>query len=89
MPALKKALASETPFVRKYAARALGNAKDGTDALIKALSDKNADVRREAVWSLALIGSGARKSESALKKALGDVDYVVRYAAAEALRKIK
>jgi len=76
--------------VRKYAARALGDVGKGADALMEALSDKDAEVRREAVWSLALIGPSAKSAAGALKKAQGsDVDYVVRFAAAEALKKVR
>jgi HEAT repeat protein len=76
-------------FVRKYAARALGDAKEGADALSKALADADPEVRREAVWSLGLIGPGAKGAQAALKKAVaGDVDYVVRFAAGEALKRI-
>jgi HEAT repeat protein len=80
---------SKNPFVRKYAARALGDAKDGADALAKALADEDAEVRREAVWSLGLIGPGAKSSAAGLKKAAAeDVDYVVRFAAGEAVKRI-
>jgi len=91
IPVLKKVLAGGDPLVRKYAARAIGNvgkdAEATLDALVTALADKDADVRREAVWSLALIGplEGAR---DALNRALTDSDYVVRYAAGEALKRI-
>jgi HEAT repeat protein len=80
---------SKDAFVRKYAARALGDAKGGVDVLAKALSDKDPEVRREAVWSLGLIGSEAKSASAALKKAASeDADYAVRYAAPEALKRI-
>jgi pectate lyase len=78
-------------LVRKYAARALGNARGGAGALIKALADKDSEVRREAVWSLGLIGPGAKAAgaAAALKKAaVNDIDFMVRYAAPEALKRI-
>ena len=92
VPALVMALSGGDPFVRKYAARALGNvgadARGGVDALVKALGGKDAEVRREAVWSLALIGPAAKGAADALTKAQkDDSDYVVRFAAAEALKR--
>jgi len=95
VPVLAKALSSSDTLVRKYAARAIGNASkdtpgNGVDALIKVLSDKDGEVRREAAWSLALIGPGAKKAEGALTTAKDrDTDYVVRYAAGEALERIR
>ncbi len=94
LPALEKALAGGDPFVRKYAARALGtvgkDAAGATGALVKALSDKDAEVRREVVWSLALIGKAAGSASGALESAAKkDADYVVRYAAGAALKKVR
>jgi len=94
IPALKQALAGTDPYVRKYAARALGDigkeASGAADDLVRALSDKNAEVRREAVWSLALIGASDKPAASALKKAgQNDSDWVVRYAAMRAMKEIK
>jgi len=95
IPVLTKAIFSKDPLVRKYAARAIGNIGreaegKGVDALIKALSDSEAEVRREAVWSLALIVPEAKKAQSALTTVKDkDPDYVVRYAAAAVLEKIK
>jgi HEAT repeat protein len=95
VPVLVAALGSPEAWNRKYAARALGDAAKGKGgeaavaALVEALADADAEVRREAVWSLALIGGGAGSAESALKKAeTRDADYVVRYAAGEALKRI-
>jgi pectate lyase len=92
--ALKKALSADDPLVRKYASRALGNIGEGVaggvDALTQALADKDAEVRREAVWSLTLIGPAAKGAAGVLKKAnTTDADYVVRYAAGEALKRIE
>lgn len=91
LPALKQALAGNDPYVRKYAARAFGDmgkeAAGAVDDLVKALSDRNAEVRREAVWSLALIGASDKPAASALKKAgQNDSDWVVRYAAMQAMK---
>jgi HEAT repeat protein len=86
LPALKRALAGDDPLVRKYAARAVGDAgandAGAVDALAAALADGNADVRREAVWSLTLLGPAAASAAGALERAAKkDGDYVVRYAA--------
>jgi len=92
VPTLIKAIKHESVLVRKYAARALGNTGDAgaVDALAKALDDKNAEVRRESVWSLALLGPTAGKASRILNKAAQeDPDYVVRYAAGEALKLVK
>ncbi len=78
----------KSALVRKYAARALGDAKAGASALIKALTDENPEVCREAVWSLGLIGPEAKGAAAALEKACADNDYIVRYAAAAALKRI-
>lgn len=71
-------------FSRKHAARVLRNAGPAAvPVLAKALGDKDAGVRREAAWSLGYLRAGA----DALKAALDDPDYVVRVAAAEALKR--
>jgi HEAT repeat protein len=65
-------------------------ASGAADDLVKVLSDKNAEVRREAVWSLALIGASDKAAASALKKAgQNDSDWVVRYAAMQAMKEIR
>jgi len=90
LPALEKALSGRDKLVRKYAARAAADiGRNAVGILVKALADTNGEVRREAVWSLALIGPDAAKASGALKKALNDDDYVVRYAAKETIRRIK
>jgi len=94
VPVLIQAFENGDAWTRKYAARALGDAAresgsvQAVDALIKGLQDNNAEVRREAVLSLALIESKAGKAASSLKEALGDADYIVRYAAEKALTRI-
>ncbi len=90
LPALKKAVTGTDAYVRKFAARGLSGAGAGAvPVLTKALSDKNAEVRREAVWSLARIGKDAKSAIGELEKARKDSDYVVRYAAGDALKRIK
>jgi HEAT repeat protein len=79
---------SDNAFVRRHSARALGHSDAGhqaVEALAQVLVDADPDVRREAVWAFALIGPPDEPARAALKKALGDEDYVVRFAAAEAL----
>jgi HEAT repeat protein len=80
---------------RKHAARALGSIgpkgrqAERVAALIIALRDSDAEVRREVVWSLALIGPAAGSAATGLQKARdSDPDYVVRHAAGEALKRI-
>ncbi len=88
--ALGKAVTADDQLVRKYAARALSGAGEGAvPVLVGALKDKDAEVRREAVWSLALLGPAAGKAKDPLEKAgREDPDYVVRYAATVALKRI-
>jgi HEAT repeat protein len=84
--ALATALAKhKSAFVRACAARALAGEGATAPALVRTLSDRDATVRREAVWAL---GRAARSNEvaAALRKALDDPDYVVRTAAAEILK---
>jgi HEAT repeat protein len=80
---------------RIYCVRALGHAgrdretAQAVDALIKALEDSNARVRREAVWALGLIGPGAKSAYKALERsAEKDSDYIVAGASAEVLDRI-
>ena len=86
--ALLKALAgSKSPFVRGCAARALAGQSAADAAFVRALADLDAGVRREAAWALGLRGAGSKDAVAALRKALDDPDYVVRTAAAAALRR--
>jgi HEAT repeat protein len=84
---LIKALKSDDPWRRKYAARALGDAARGAadaaalNALLKLLSDRDAEVRREAVWSLGLVGPKRPGLADGLKALFRDDDHVVRVAA--------
>jgi HEAT repeat protein len=88
--ALTGLLGGQSAFVRKYAARALGGGADpaAVSALVKALGDSDAEVRREAVWSLGRLGAPARSAVKDLERLAGDDDYVVRYAAAEVARRL-
>jgi len=92
VPILAKALESGDPWIRKHAARALGNAGAGDGAseaiaaLLKTLKDSDVEVRRETVWSLCLIGKKENKALESIKTCVDDPDYIVRYTAAQALR---
>lgn len=92
---LIRVLSDKKNFNRKYAARALGNIRKRsagnkiTAALVTMLEDKDAEVRREAVWSLGLMGPQAEKAVNALKEtAEKDPDYMVRCAASEVIKRI-
>jgi len=94
VPSLKRALAGDDPYVRKYAARALADIGPDVsgviEGLMSALSDKDTEVRREAVWSLGLMGPAAQKASGSLNSVReNDPDYVVRYAAGETLKRIE
>jgi HEAT repeat protein len=92
VPALVEALGEEgDSWNRARAARALcaigPEAGPATDALVGALGAEDAETRREAAWALAAIGPGAEKAAAALGRAKADPDYLVRYAAAAALKR--
>ncbi len=92
VPALSKLLLEGAdPWSRYNAATGLSGigveAKSAESALIKALSDRDSEVRAEAAWALGSIGPGA-KAVASLKKALSDSDPVVRLAATDTLKKI-
>lgn len=78
-------LAARAPAIRARAAEALGflRAYQAEDALIRALDDPAADVRRQA--AMALAWSGGRKAMPRLLDALNDDDWVTRQAAHVAL----
>ena len=63
-------------------------ARDAVPALIDALRDEDADVRRAAVRSLGWIGPEAKAALPALKKALIDNDSSIRVAAARSMEMI-
>ena len=58
-------------------------------ALIRAMQDDNAGIRREAAFVLARIGSASKPAVPALRAALNDADADVRWYAAFALRSIE
>jgi len=91
IPMLSAALVDKAdPWARRHAARALGGAgATAVPPLVKALSDSDALVRREAAWSLGEIGEPAGEAAKALLRAKDDGDFVVRVAAADALRRIR
>ncbi|MBN2453282.1 MAG: HEAT repeat domain-containing protein, partial [Candidatus Omnitrophica bacterium] len=62
--------------------------KAAVPELIKALGDKNDDVRKNAAEALGRIGQAAKDAVPALVKALGDKNDVVRKNAAETLGRI-
>jgi HEAT repeat protein len=87
VPALTKALQHNQYFVRRIAARALGEAggAGAVPALIKALQDTDRSVRVISVKSLGRIGSDAEEAIPALTRALEDERYDVRTSATRAL----
>lgn len=91
-PKLSKALSDSKPYVRRGAAKALGEigpgAKDAVPELGKALSDSESAVRREAAKALGEIGPDAKDAVPELGKALNDSEPAVRRSAVEALGKI-
>jgi HEAT repeat protein len=77
--------------VRWNAARALGKIQAGpagVEALARALTDKDAEVREHAAEALGDIGPTAAAAVAALTTALKDENYKVRRDAADALGKI-
>jgi HEAT repeat protein len=84
---LIEALEDGNPDVRILAADRLGHsgskAPERAQALVKALTDKHAGVRRQAAWSLSLVGTEAWPP---LRAALPDESSQVRATALLALR---
>jgi len=87
IPALAKALQHEQYFVRRFAARALGETGGAraVPALIKALQDEDRNVRRITAQALGKIGPDAKEAIPALTRALQDGHYPVRTSATRAL----
>jgi len=74
---------------RKHAATLLGYCGEpAVDALIDALNDRNATVRRHAAWGLWTLGPDGSEAIPALIQALEDSEPVVRQAACGALGRI-
>ncbi len=92
VPALSKALGSESLQTRLFAAATLGtlgpDAKEAVPALANGLSDSAAPFRVEAAEALGSIGSSAVNAVPNLAKALADSDQDVRKQATIALGKI-
>lgn len=87
-PLLIRALRDGSPKARFWAARILGEIKDGRAArsLGDALLDPEPDVRSAAAWALGAIADGS--TAGMLESALRDPVWFVRAHAAEALGKI-
>ncbi|UCG48962.1 MAG: HEAT repeat domain-containing protein [Phycisphaerales bacterium] len=81
VPALAKALQHNQYFVRRVAARALGETgvAGAVPALIKALQDEDRSVRWITAQALGRIGSEAKEAIPALTEALQDEFYHVRW----------
>lgn len=90
-PAKKKAKAGEDMFVRRAAARSLGQIRSraGVSVLITTLSSdaNDMDVRREAAMALGLIGDSS--AGPALQAALSSSDPYLSEAARDALRRLR
>ena len=87
-PLLIRALREGSPKARFWAARILGEIRDGraTRSLGDALVDSDADVRSSAVWALGMIGD--RASATLAEPLLRDPVWYVRAHAAEALGRV-
>ncbi|MHC4537808.1 MAG: HEAT repeat domain-containing protein [Planctomycetota bacterium] len=86
---LLKALVDKSPYVRTYAASALGKIGDiiALQPLINALGDSNPNVRLFAANALGLLGDS--QAEQPLNNLLKDQDERVRKMAAKALTRIR
>lgn len=84
-----ESLGDDDQYIRRAAAKALGNIKSETavQSLIKALGDEDDDVRRAAAEALGNISS--ETAVQSLIKVLSDEDQFVRRAAAKALGNLK
>jgi HEAT repeat protein len=86
IPILTQALSDVDVKIQVAATRTLGRiGAPAIPGLLQALDKPEKQVRREAVWALARIGSAARGTVSALTRALQDSDLKVRLGAAQAL----
>ncbi len=89
---LAKALHSNYPRLRKFAAAELGkiNSEDTAKILVDAVNDQNPTVREEALNSLGRIGEKAKSAVEAIsQRLLEDTHSTVRAAAAVALEATK
>ena len=64
-------------------------AEDAVPALIEALKDNDAGVRRQSAWALGRIGAEAKDAVPALMEALEDNDADVRQESDRAIRQIE
>jgi HEAT repeat protein len=91
-PLIRGLTESDDPWTRTVCARALGRitpvAGNAVTPLVKALKDKSRDVRREAVLALGRMGAAAKSAAGTLREAADDSDYIVAYAAQEALKRV-
>jgi HEAT repeat protein len=93
LPMLEQVMDSEVGGVRLEAARAVwkvgGRPEKAVAALVDCLKDPTyAGLRSRAAGNLGAIGADAKAAAEVLREALKDRDQYVRFAAAEALRKI-
>lgn len=92
LPALRAALKSNDPAIRRAAADLLAlrqaEAKSAATDLLPLLKDKQAAVRRSAARALSAIGKGGREVVEAVIPLAKDADAQVRAAAAAALAEI-
>jgi HEAT repeat protein len=89
VPALIELLPGKNEDVRLATAMTLGKiGKPAVDPLVKATTDKDADVRFYAIWSLAFVGPQAKNAVPAVVKAMTDPAAHVRRKAAYALGRI-
>ncbi len=86
--AVRAAIADRSPFVRSQASRAAGIHRDGAAeaALVLALGDPDATVRREAAIALGRLPAPASATRTALYGALADADPTVAWSIRRAIR---
>ncbi|HID08178.1 MAG TPA: HEAT repeat domain-containing protein [Armatimonadetes bacterium] len=90
VPTLIEALSNEDWMLRATIIRCLGRIGDSSvvSVLIKALKDKNVNVRSSALYALGDIGPAAKQAIPAVREAVHDTDDLVMLAAHCALAKI-
>ena len=84
-------LGDSYPFVRLWAAQAIGKSKDKSiiECLIKALGSDNPNVRHGAARAIGELGRKDQRLIMPLIKLLGDSDSLVKDAAAQTIGKLK